>query len=267
MICDKSLDTPTIGTLKDLGGQCTYSTTFTGKPACPSFDVSAFWDFMNDYKWLWGVMLIVAGIFLCFFGRWFFSAAIFLATTLAVVAVILLVFYTTFLKDTTEDWVGWTVLICSILIGLVAGFFMLKIKKFGAALLAGWGGFMVGVLINEMALYKVGSPALFWCVCIACAIITAVLTIFIYDHVIICTTAFAGAYSFWRGISMYAGGFPNEFTLAEEIKEGSINSIDGWFYAYMVAIVITCAVGAVVQYKKLNSMSEDEKQHPYSKLQ
>lgn len=221
---------------------------------------------MGDYSWLWGVLLIVAGVFLCFFGRWFFSAAIFLATTLAVVALILLVFYTTFLKDTTEDWVGWTVLACSILIGLVAGFFMLKIKRVGAALLAGWGGFMVGVLINEMALYKVGSPALFWCTCIACAVLAAILTFFIYNHVIICMTAFVGAYSFWRGISMYAGGFPNEFTLAEEIKNDSIESITGWFYAYLVAILISTVIGAWVQYRKLNSMSDDDK-HPYSKLQ
>lgn len=160
------------------------------------------------------------------------------------VAGILLIFYATFLKDTTESWVAWTVLACSILIGFVAGFFMMKLERVGAAILAGWGGFLLGAFINEVALYKVGSNALFWTVTIGCAVIAAILTFFIYNHVIIIMTAFAGGYLFWRGISLFAGGFPNEFTVAKEIQEGAIDSIDPWFYAYMVAIVITAGVGA-----------------------
>lgn len=142
---------------------------------------------------------------------------------------------------------------------------MMKLERVGAALLAGWGGFMVGALINEMALYKIGSTVLFWCVAIGCAVFAAILTFCVFNHVLIIMTSFAGAYAFWRGISLYAGGFPNEFTLAQEIEEGAITSISPWFYAYMAAIVITCGLGAFVQYKKLNAMSEEEK-HPYNKL-
>ena len=83
----------------------------------------------------------------------------------------------------------------------------------GAAILAGWGGFMLGLLINETVLYKAKSEALFWCVGIAVAILFAVLTFWIYNEVLIATTSFMGAYFFWRGISLYAGGFPNEFEL------------------------------------------------------
>jgi len=51
-------------------------------------------------------------------------------------------------------------------------------------------------------------------VSIGCAIIAAVLSFFIYEHVLINMTSFGGAYMLVRGISLYAGGFPNEFTLA-----------------------------------------------------
>ena len=78
-------------------------------------------------------------------------------------------------------------------------------------------------------------------------------------------TSFVGAYGFWRGISLFAGGFPNEFTIADEIKAGAYDVFTPWFYAYMVAIVLTSIGGAVVQYKRLSQMSEDEK-HPYAKL-
>ncbi len=169
-----------------------------------------------------------------------------MVTAILTVFAILLLFYTTFLKDTTETWVGWTVLACSILIGLVVGFFMMKLERLGAALLAGWGGFLLGFLLNEMVLYKVESQALFWSVNVGCAIAAAVLSFFLYEHVLILTTSFAGSYMLVRGISFYAGGFPNEFTLADQIKAGDTDAFTNWFYLYMVCIMIVCAIGAVV---------------------
>lgn len=56
---------------------------------------------------------------------------------------------------------------------------------------------------------------MFWCVSVGFAIVAAILSFFWYEHVLIIMTSFAGAYMFVRGISFYAGGFPNEFTLAK----------------------------------------------------
>ena len=217
LICDDNAEiwTSTALATSSGDGACNYQTTLTSKNVCSSFDLNALWTFLDKYDFIWGVLLIVGGIFLCFFGRKLFKAAIFMVTAILVVFLILLIFYTTFLEDTTEVWVGWTVLVVSILLGLVAGFFMMKLERVGVSLLAGWGGFLIGVMINEMALYKVESSALFWSVSISCGIIAAVLSFFIFEHVLINMTAFAGAYMLVRGVSMYAGGFPNEFTLAE----------------------------------------------------
>ena len=214
MICNKNLNTPIIGTISDLPGDCNYQTTFEGVPACASLDLSAIWDFFEENTWLWASILILGGLFVCFLGRWMFKATIFIATTLLVIFAVLLLFYSTFLKDTTADWVAWTVLASSVIIGFIGGFFMMKLERAGAALLAGWGGFMVGALINEIGLYKSGSTVLFWTVALGCAFVAAALTFCIYNHVLILMTSFAGAYGFWRGISLFAGGFPNEFTLA-----------------------------------------------------
>ena len=196
---------------------CSYSTTLTSSEVCASFDLNALWDFMDEYYYIWGACFIIGGIFLGFFGRKLFKAAIFMVTTLIVVTVILLIFYTTFLKDTTEMWVGWTVLGCSVVVGLVLGFFMMKAERFGVSLLAGWGGFLLGLMINEIALYKVESTALFWSVTIGCAVVAAILSFFIYEHVLIIMTSFGGSYMLVRGVSLYAGGFPNEFTLVEQL--------------------------------------------------
>jgi len=235
---------------------CAYQTTVSSANMCPSFDLNALWIFLDEYSYIWGVLFIVGGIFLGFFGRKLFKAAIFMVTSILVVFAILLLFYTTFLSDTTEVWVGWTVLISSILIGLVAGFFMMKLERVGAAVLCGWGGFLIGIMLNEMVLYKAESQALFWSMSIGCAIVAAVLSFFFYEHVLINMTAFAGAYMLIRGISFYAGGFPNEFTLADQLKAGDTSAFTNWFYLYMVCILIVAVVCSIVQYKTNDKKDE-----------
>ena len=265
LICDEDMDGLTTTDLQTVAGNtgCNYSTTVTSSNVCPSFDLNALWTFLDEYSYIWGVLFIVGGIFLGFFGRKLFSAAVFMVTAILVVFAILLLFYTTFLEDTTESWVGWTVLVCSILIGLVAGFFMMKLERVGAAILAGWGGFLIGVMLNEMVLYKAESQALFWCMSIGCALVAAGLSFCFFEHVLINMTAFGGAYMLIRGISFYAGGFPNEFTLADQLKAGDTSAFTNWFYLYMVCILIVAVVCSVVQYKT-NHRGDDKT--PYQKL-
>ena len=216
---------------------------------CASFDLNALWVFLEEYEYLWGALFIIAGGFLGFFGRKLFKAAIFLVTAILVVFGILLLFYTTFLEDTTEEWVGWTVLGCSILLGLVAGFFMMKLERFGISLLSGWGGFLLGFFCFEMFLYPTDSPAVFWIVSIVLAIGAGVFAWFNEKHVLINMTAFGGAYMLIRGISFYAGGYPNEFTLARQLKEGNTEAFSNWFYLYMCFIAAVAVAGSYVQYK------------------
>jgi hypothetical protein len=65
----------------------------------------------------------------------------------------MILFYTTFLKSTTQLWVGWLVLGLSTLVGLIIGFFCTKMLRGACALIAGYGGFMIGVVINDSWLY------------------------------------------------------------------------------------------------------------------
>lgn len=186
-------------------------------------------------------------------------------TAFATTFIILLGFYSIFLTDNTEDWVGWTVLGCATIIGLIVGFIMFKFKKFGAAILGGWGGFMLGLLLNETVLYKAQSEILFWCVAIACAVVAAVLTFFIVGHVLVISTSFIGAYLLFRGISLYAGGYPNEFELIKKVQSGAEPDVNPWFYAYLAGIVVAFILGCVVQYRHLKKIEEDNS-HPYHKL-
>ena len=87
---------------------------------------------------------------------------------------------------------------------------------------------------------------MFWLFIFGLAAISAGLSFVIFDHVLIFSTSLIGSYSFVRGISLYAGGYPNEFTLAELIQQGLYKEIDVLFYAYFCAIVVIFVVGVIV---------------------
>ena len=57
----------------------------------------------------------------------------------------------------------------------------------------------------------------FWVLIVGFAAVFAALSFFIFAHVLIISTSLIGSYAFVRGISLYAGHYPNEFTLASLI--------------------------------------------------
>jgi uncharacterized membrane protein (DUF106 family) len=100
------------------------------------------------------VILVVLGLFVCFFGGRLFKPVLFITGVALVVCLVMLIFYSTFLKSNTKAWVGWVVLSCSVLLGLCVGAIFAKIAKLGAFVLAAWGGFTLGLLIYNAILYK-----------------------------------------------------------------------------------------------------------------
>ena len=251
---------------KDDNASCGTVTTLTASSVCPVYSVDALTQFLDTYFWLFGTVAIVGGVFFTFLGRKLFMVTLFIVGAMITVFAILIIFYSTFLKDDTASWIGWLVLVLSIILGLGVGWLCTKIARFGAAILAGWGGFMLGVLINEMWLYIYGSQAVFWCVSIALAVIACVLAFIWFNQAIMISTAFIGGYFIARGISAFAGGFPPAFEVVNQVKSGAITTIEPVFYAYVAGIFVFAVVGCIVQFKMFKNM-EDKEKHPYDRLQ
>jgi uncharacterized membrane protein HdeD (DUF308 family) len=182
---------------------------------CPIFSLNALTQFLQKYYWLFGTILLVVGVFLTFFGRKLFVFTVFIIGAALTVCGIMILFYTTFLKATTAYWVGWLVLSLSIVAGLGIGFLCTKVLRLAGSLVCGYGGFMLGVMINEMWLYIYHSQAVFWCVNIGLAVAFGVFAFFFFNQAVIVSTAFIGSYFVMRGISAFAGGFPPAFQLIE----------------------------------------------------
>lgn len=113
-------------------------------------------------------------------------------------------------------WVNWTVLSLCAISGLVAGFFLVKFLKFGIALTGGTAGAALAFLIlNLVRLDK--NQLLYWSIVIGVAAIATFLTFKKSDEFMIFSTAMIGSYLLIRGTSLYTGGYPNEFMIAQEV--------------------------------------------------
>ena len=70
---------------------------------------------------------------------------------------------------------------------------------------------------------------------------------------------------FIRGISLFAGGYPNEFTLYERIKVGDISAVPGTFYAYMVGMLILIGLGIFIQIRMKRKTQKSTAEYDYYK--
>lgn len=119
--------------------------------------LNALWTFLSNYSYLFGAILIGLGFFINFFGRKLFKPVIFLLGMLAFVAVSLLFFYSIFFNQNTKSYVGWIVLGCSGAVGILVGILLAKLSKVGVAVLAGWGGICLFLIVWSAFLYTVHS--------------------------------------------------------------------------------------------------------------
>jgi len=251
-------------------GICNYETTMTSKNNCAVYQMNALFAWLDQYKWLWGACAIVIGFFIGLFGQKLFSLTLFIIGTLSTVCLVWLLFYSTFLSSAMEEWVGWTVLGCSILLGLVGGFFLYKCQRLGATIVGGAGGFFLGMLFCTTVLWAAQSVAAFWIICVSFTLVAAALSFVFYYHAVIISTSFLGSFLFIRGISLYAGGFPQMSLLIQQIEAGALDHISWWFYLYLFFIIVCAILCCIVQYRHFKKGVEDgdydangHPKHPY----
>jgi hypothetical protein len=207
-------------------------------------------------------LAVAIGFFICFFGLKLYKPIFFISGTLITIFIIVLVFYSTFLKSTTETWVPWVVLAGALLVGLLVGFIVMKISILGAFILAFIGGYCGALLIWNTFLYLVTtSNALFYTFTLGIGFVCGVLSLIFFEHVVILASALGGSFMVIAGIGIVAGGYQNPFTIEKTLNGEPIQPT---FYAYMVGNVLLFIIGAAVQYhmrKKDNAYK-----HPYHNL-
>jgi Domain of unknown function (DUF4203) len=160
--------------------------SFKTKYGCKYDQLSQIWEFFENNKWAMFVFLVIAGSILCFAGRAMLSPTLFIIGVLTASFLVIFIFYSTFLKANTEKWVGYAVLGGAVVAGLLLGWVLQKFQKVGAFALAAWGGLTLGLIVYNAFAYKIsGEPWMFYVTIIGCALAAGLLTLVLFDHILI----------------------------------------------------------------------------------
>lgn len=235
------------------------------KQGCYVFDTNPLVRFLSDYSYIFGAFLIVIGILVAVFGKPLFKPTICLIGTLVFMGVLCLFIFSLFFTRNTPAWAGWLVFGISLFVGCIVGLILAKISRLGVAVLAGWGGFCLGMILYSSFMYKLDGDrhVLFWIFNISLGVIAGILSIFLFNHAIVIATSIVGSYAFIRGISLYAGGYPNELELVDMIKYNGWESIDPRFYGYLAGFVVCSIICIIIQYKFWMKEKHHSYKHPY----
>lgn len=240
----------TLKFINSTGDMCHPVLNYESTSGCPVFTMDAFTQFINKYYFLWGAVLIVFGIILAFFGNKFVSFVIFLVFFFASFCILGSVFFYMFMDKVKEDWGKWLALAGIILVSAGLGYFVMRLRKWGIAIVAAWGGVLLGFIITSA--FVISADWAYWVTLIACGGVAFFLAFKLQNHVMIGVTSFVGSYALVRGISLYAGGFPSEQELHDQIQKGVIDwaTYDKKFYIYLGSIVVLTFISFFYQMKK-----------------
>lgn len=192
---------------------CAMSANIESKLGCAIVNFNIIWDFFAANSTIFAIVLIVLGFFFAFFGYRILIISLFLAGTLITAFALIILSYQLIISQNAKNWVAWVVIAVSLIIGICVGYVVAKFRRFGIFLLAFGGGCVLGFIINNAFMRYAQSQALFWVVIIGCGAGWGALSCFLYVLVAILSTSLAGSYALVRGISLFVGHFPNEFTI------------------------------------------------------
>ena len=167
------------------------------------------WGYIDKYVWFFTTVMIILGVFYVIFGLKMFRVTIFLFAMVTIVSFFLLVSFGFIISDGAGRWVGWIILGIGVVIGVLAGYCLLKCVRIGIFLLGAWPGAVCGLLLYNLFLHYFAGNVLLWIVVGALFIAGGIVALCLEDHAIIIGTSVLGSYFIVRGISLVAGEYPN----------------------------------------------------------
>ncbi len=231
--------------------------------ACVKYSFYFIIKFIEDHYIIFGIILIVFGLFNCLCGKRMAKITS-LILCIFTVTILVLVFGQYVLPSGCADWVVYVLLSVGIILGIVAGYFAYRHNEKVIAFLVGGicgfflGQFLYGLFGNRIPVNGTVIKIVFVVVSIG---VLLAIAYFFRDKIVIIGTSFIGAYCFIRGISLFAGHFPDEFKIADLVTSGEDNQIAElltWHaYVYLTFIVIVTILSVIFQIK-FNKEKEGE---------
>jgi hypothetical protein len=206
--------------------KCTNVIKIRSSEACPKVNYYIISKYISDYKIFAGIIVILIGTFLVFFGVKFVKVTVLVVTVLASNTLILLVYFS-FVHPSGELSV-WIILAVASVIGLGVGFCLCKMTKGFVILIGGYLGYLLSVFLYDIILNNIrASPqVVFWVTTVSCVVICGLLALWLVKIAIVIATSVIGGYMMVRGASFYIGFFPSESIVMDLISNEEWKNLD-----------------------------------------
>jgi hypothetical protein len=251
MICDSNADKPQVSNAI-FDSNMNAFVKVSSKDACYVFSVNPLVKFLGDQPVILGCSLIVFGLVLGILGKRFFKISLFIVGTTVLTLASTLFVFTAFLNRDSSDLTGWIIFSVCLVVSMIGGLLLSKFFRFGIAVAAGWGGVVVALILYNSFVFKIDNShkVVFWIFIVLMAVVFAALSFKFCWPAVIVATSIAGAYSFIRGISVMAGGYPSELDIIKQIESGQIGGMPGSFYGYMAGFLVLAITFMVWQFRR-----------------
>ncbi len=200
VVCDvNATSTKVDSTVPFNSDSCINKIRVFSKAGCPQMNFYSIFNSIIQNKYIFGTILLGFGIFLCFFGNYFFFALCLISGVLGLSFFLLFLIFTN-INVAFSSTVFWVIIVSVVIIGLVTGYLLTKHEWIVDLIIAGFTGYLLGVFLYNFLLNRINSnPKVVYWLTIIGSIGLLIFLVFVFKtFVIICGTSFIGAYAIIR---------------------------------------------------------------------
>jgi hypothetical protein len=203
-------------------------------------------QFIKDYPWLFGIIMILGGPIIAFYGRrffpWVIASIVFISTLLITLVICQLI-------GLFSGTVGIAVsLVVAVTLSVVTSRLAMKTVWISVSLLGLIGGFIMGCLIYTVYIAAIGSGNVYLMllVAITCSIAGGYLSLKFQSKFVLLFTSFIGAYVFVKGFCYFIGGFPSIITIMFALfSTKTVDGLTAAFWLYFAVMICVFSGGFV----------------------
>ena len=254
--CDKDVDE-----MKDFkifkadNMKCSYMMEFRSRYGCPLGSTYLLLKLMEDYNYIFMVIMVVLGILLCFFGKKYIEPTIVVLCGVVVCYVLTSIIISLFPDFITSELGLFLCLLVCFILGLAIGYFTREDVRFYVILCGGFLGYSVATFFYQIVqTYVTWDPQILYYIVLAvCVIIGGVIGWFFSEPILILSLSVFGGYLAMRGVSLVAGNYLDESMTIDLIKSQEWEQLaelrTPWIYAYLGSWFVLAIAGTIVQCK------------------
>jgi len=257
LTCDPKATSPVITNDKTFDEKkCENVIRMSSKYACSTGKFSAWWNQFGIPKQGLAAILILIGLYFIILGvyNWKTNSVL---INCAILGLILYSFLTLFTKVNLG--------LCMIL-GIGIAFLAFQFEAFNAVILGIVVGYLFGSLLYNLLVkaIHINPQVLYWTTLITCILFISIAGGFMKAYMVVLATSLVGSYALVRGISVYAGGYPDETYVMLLINKGEYSQFGRVFgpkiFAYIGGIFAMTAIGFWIQSYMVPENTEAKKE-------